>query len=65
MQEEKAVRAGTTNGKLRPDVGAAGMEWGNLPPKAREEFLQILKENFPENYKQLVRYYFKNLSEQP
>ncbi len=65
MQDEKAVRAGTTDGKLRPDVGAAGMEWGNLPPKAREEFLQILKENFPENYKQLVRYYFKNLSEQP
>ena len=65
MQKEEAVRAGTTDGKLRPDVGAAGMEWGNLPPKAREEFLQILKENFPENYKQLVRHYFKNLSEQP
>ena len=65
MPKEQAVRAGTTEGKLRPDVGAAGMEWGNLPPKAREEFLQILKENFPENYKQLVRHYFKNLSEQP
>ena len=64
MQQEQEVNAQAGREQLRPGAAAAGMEWGSLPPRSREEFLQILKENFPENYKLLVRYYFKNLSEQ-
>jgi len=43
--------------------GEKGIEWGNLPPKAREEYDQILKEDFPEAYKRLLELYFKNLSD--
>jgi FtsZ-interacting cell division protein ZipA len=64
-QSSQMTNAKPGETKLRPDEGPGGMEWGNLPPRAREEFLQILKESFPENYKLLVRYYFKNLAEQP
>ena len=43
--------------------GQKGIEWGNLPPRAREEFNQIMKEDFPETYKHLLELYFKNLSD--
>ena len=43
--------------------GQKGIEWGNLPPKARDEFNQIMKEDFPENYKHLLELYYKNLSD--
>ena len=45
------------------DGGQKGIEWGNLPPRAREEFNQIMKEDFPETYKNLLELYYKNLSE--
>jgi len=43
--------------------GRSGIEWGNLPPKMREEYDQILKEDFPEAYKRLLELYYKNLSD--
>ena len=43
--------------------GQKGIEWGSLPPKAREEFNQIMKEDFPETYKNLLEMYYKNLSD--
>ena len=44
MQQEKMVGGGSGNAKLRPNEAVDGVEWGSLPAKSREEFLQILKQ---------------------
>ncbi|NQT20972.1 MAG: hypothetical protein HQ592_14790 [Planctomycetes bacterium] len=44
--------------------GQKGIEWGSLPPKARQEYEQVLKEDFPEAYKRLLEQYYQNLSDQ-
>ena len=44
--------------------GSRGIEWGKLPPKMREEYDQIMKEDFPESYKRLLEQYYQNLSDQ-
>jgi len=60
-QESGASAKPAVTGNAPP--GQKGIEWGNLPPKAREEFNQIMKEDFPEIYKNLLELYFKNLSD--
>ena len=60
-QESTGSGAAASPGTTPP--GQKGIEWGNLPPRAREEFNQIMKEDFPETYKHLLELYFKNLSD--
>ena len=57
----KDVRGG---GKAQPGPEVPGVgEWGNLPPRTRSELFQALKEDFPEDYKTLLKLYYKHLSE--
>jgi hypothetical protein len=52
-------------GQIRPTRQGGGSDWGDsLPDKDREAALQLLKEKFPERYKELVEQYFKTLAEQ-
>jgi hypothetical protein len=37
-------------------------EWGNLPPKEREEVLQQLGEGFPSHYRSVIEEYFRKLA---
>ena len=37
--------------------------WGRLPAKARDEILEIRKEDFPPEYRRLLEEYYKRLSE--
>jgi hypothetical protein len=54
-----------TPGELNRNRSGGGSDWGEgLPEKEREQALQILKEKFPERYKELVEQYFKVLAEQ-
>ena len=59
-QESGRGREGATGAD---GSGQKGIEWGNLPPRARQEYEQILKEDFPEAYKRLLEQYYQNLSD--
>jgi tetratricopeptide (TPR) repeat protein len=63
---QKSVLPGElTPGQIRNTRSGGGSEWGeSLPDKDREAALQLLKEKFPERYKELVEQYFKTLAEQ-
>src|SRR5579883_182269 len=51
-------------GEIGPKKGGSSDWGGELPEKEREAALQLLKEKFPERYKELVEQYFKTLAEQ-
>jgi outer membrane biosynthesis protein TonB len=46
-------------GDIPADAG-----WGTLPPRTRSEVFQALQEDFPEEYKALLKLYYKTLAEQ-
>jgi hypothetical protein len=37
-------------------------DWGNLPPKEREEALQELGKDFPSHYRDVIEEYFRKLA---
>ena len=37
-------------------------DWGNLPPKQREEALQALGKEFPSHYREVIEEYFRKLA---
>ena len=39
-------------------------DWGDLPPKAREEALQQLGEDYPSHYREVIEEYFRNLAQE-
>jgi hypothetical protein len=43
------------------DVGSKS-DWGNLPPKDREEALQQIGRDFPAHYRDVIEQYFKKLA---
>jgi hypothetical protein len=43
------------------DVGS-GADWGDLPPKEREEALQQIGRDFPSHYRDVIEQYFKRLA---
>ena len=50
------------------DVGRKSLgqesEWGNLPPKQREESLQKLGKEFPSHYRDIIEEYFRKLAQE-
>ncbi len=43
--------------------GVAG-QWGNLPPREREEAEQYLREKFPTRYRELIEKYYRAIAEE-
>ena len=41
---------------------AGNTDWGNLPPKEREEALQSLGKDFPSHYREVIEEYFRKLA---
>ncbi len=37
-------------------------DWGRLPPAIREQLLQAVKEDFPQEYEDLIELYFQNIA---
>jgi len=62
---DSSLPPGASNvGKLRRiSRGKADEVWGDLKDKDREEAMQLLKERFPERYRELLEEYYKALSE--
>ncbi|GMQ80207.1 MAG: hypothetical protein BMS9Abin04_159 [Planctomycetia bacterium] len=49
-------------GKVQPkDIGDTS-DWGNLPPKQREEAMQQIARDFPAHYRDVIQQYFKKLA---
>jgi hypothetical protein len=61
--EESLPLAGKGAGEAprRPLGGPA--KWGDLPPKDREEALQMIYREFPPHYRQAIEQYFRRLAE--
>ncbi|MCH8912916.1 MAG: hypothetical protein IIA33_05040, partial [Planctomycetes bacterium] len=52
-----------TQGQLHSAPRAApGEVWGSMKPQQRARILQVLQENFPNRYRQLVEQYYKELA---
>ncbi len=43
------------------DIGSES-DWGDLPPKEREEALQQIGRDFPSHYRDVIEQYFKRLA---
>ncbi len=61
---ESALPQGkATQGQLHSAPRAApGEVWGSMRPQQRARILQVLQENFPNRYRQLVEQYYKELA---
>jgi outer membrane biosynthesis protein TonB len=72
-KEEKEQKSDPTKpGKMSASQGsesdqkeldAAGKEWGSMPPQLRRELIHSMQEDLPEKYKELLKLYYKRLSE--
>ncbi len=61
---DSAILGGSGPGKVdRKNIGNSS-DWGNLPPKKREEALQEIGKNFPAHYRELIEEYFRRVAEQ-
>lgn len=49
-------------GDVDPRKIAGNTDWGNLPPKEREEALQSLGKDFPSHYREVIEEYFRKLA---
>ena len=44
------------------DIGSQS-DWGDLPPKEREQALQQIGREFPAHYRELIEQYFRELAD--
>ncbi len=61
MQESNPA-GGRGEGNVTPKKLSDDTDWGNLPPKDREEALQRLGNEFPSHYREVIEEYFRNLA---
>ena len=52
-----------TPGSIREQKSGGSSDWGDMKESERQAALQLLKEKFPERYKELVEQYYKTLAE--
>ncbi|MDO4570976.1 MAG: hypothetical protein Q4D38_11365 [Planctomycetia bacterium] len=62
--KEGGLRKMNGPGDVENKPVAEGGEWGNLPPKEREEALQQIGHDFPPHYRDAIEQYFKTMAEQ-
>jgi hypothetical protein len=62
--EQSTPARGRGDGEVDPkDIGAED-GWGNLPPKAREEAMQQIGQDFPAHYRDVIEQYFRKLADE-
>ena len=60
---EDSVPGGQTGpGNVDPKNLGSRTDWGNLPPKEREEALQQLGKDLPSHYRDVIEEYFQKLA---
>jgi len=53
---------GKGTGKVPPKKLGSEADWGNLPPKQREEALQQISKEFPSHFREVIEEYFRKLA---
>jgi hypothetical protein len=65
MQDSQATQGAPKTGNLAEEPLAEKLaEWGNLPPRLRDQLLQGLEDNFSQLYRQMTERYYQRLGEQ-
>jgi hypothetical protein len=60
--ESSTPRAGKAPGNVDNRAIGRKSNWGNLPPKQREEALQQMGKDFPPHYREAIEQYFRKLA---
>jgi hypothetical protein len=60
--EDSMPGGGTGPGNVDPKQLGSRTDWGNLPPKQREEALQQLGKDLPSHYRDVIEEYFRKLA---
>jgi hypothetical protein len=55
---------GRAPGQVTPKKFSNKGEWGDLPPKEREEAVQQIGRDFPSHYRDAIEQYFRRLAEE-
>ena len=59
---DSAPLGGTGPGDVNPKAIDKKFDWGNLPPKERQEALQQISKDFPAHYRNVIEEYFKKIA---
>lgn len=62
--EESLPLGGKGPGEVSPRSLSGPSDWGALPPKEREEALQIITRRFAPHYRQVIEQYFRRLAQE-
>jgi hypothetical protein len=60
--EDSVPAGGSGPGNVDPKSLGPETDWGNLPPKEREEALQQLSKDLPSHYREVIEEYFRKLA---
>ena len=60
--DDSSLPSGQASPEVDPRRLASETEWGDLPPKAREEALQSLGKEFPSHYREVIEEYFRKIA---
>jgi len=61
MEDSKAAGGSGPGEVEQRDTGSA-KDWGDLPPKQRQEALQQIGKGLPSHYRQVIEEYFRKLA---
>ena len=61
--QRSQIAGGPGGGELHDSKSGAG-QWGNLPPRQREQILQSRTEGFPPGYEQILKSYYQRLAQE-
>ena len=64
MQDSRLAELKAPGKVDRSDLGGTA-DWGNLPPKDREQALQDIGREFPAHYREVIEQYFRELASEP
>lgn len=60
--DDSQAMGGKGTGKVPPRKLESEADWGNLPPKQREEALQQISKEFPSHFREVIEEYFRKLA---
>ncbi len=60
--EDSSLPDGQASPEVDPRRLTSKTEWGDLPPKSREEALQSLGKEFPSHYREVIEEYFRKIA---
>ena len=60
--EDSQLAGGKGRGEVKQREFGDTEDWGNLPPREREDALQQIGRDYPAHYREAIEQYFKRLA---